>query len=243
MTINTAINLSIIIPALNEAKFIGQTLEQIERWLNQNEIQDDTEVIVVAADGGDDTAQIAERYASRFLNFIVIRPGEKVGKGRDVKIGMLAARGGYRVFTDADLATPLHHIKSVLAAFDEGYQVVVGVRDINKMHDTFMRRLSSIFSNWLIRRMLGLSIMDTQCGFKGFTADAASKLFEGLVTQGWGFDFEILSKCKENKISVKEVEIYDWEDPKGADGLAGESQLKAMFSTLKELRTVSKLNR
>ncbi|MDB4466635.1 glycosyltransferase [bacterium] len=232
--------LSVVVPALNEEKYIAETLIRLSDWLVQNGLDTDSEVIVVAAKGNDKTSSIADKHGERFYDFNLIEPGPKVGKGRDVQVGMLAAKGDVRIFTDADLATPLHHILPAMDKLHNGADVVIGVRNLRKLHKSIIRKYSSLLSNLIICKMLHLSISDTQCGFKGFTADAANFLFRDLTTMGWGFDFEILAKSTGRDYKIEELQILDWNDPKGVDGLAGESQLDAMIKTLGELRRLAK---
>ncbi len=230
--------LSLVIPAFNERMMIGSSLKEVAGFLKKHKLASSTEVIVVAADGGDGTADIAESYAKYFKRFRVIRPGPRVGKGRDVRIGLEQATGKYHIFTDADLATPLHHIVEMLDRLRSGADIVIGVRDLDSSHEDFMRRSTSRISNLAIRLVAAPGINDTQCGFKGFRAESSQLLIQKQTVLGWGFDFEYLAIARINGLSIVTVPINDWKDPKGEQGLVGDSQLSAMTSTLKELAKV-----
>lgn len=227
--------LSLIIPALREEQLIASTLQTVASYLKQHDMLDSTEVIVVAADGGDKTAEIAKANATIFKHFRLITPGKPVGKGRDVKLGMQQAVGDYWVFTDADLATPIKHLEEMLQRLEGGADLVIGVRDIKSMHEGLARSLSSRFSNMLIRVMAVAGISDTQCGFKGFTKEVGEQLFDLQTTKGWGFDIELLAIAQRRKYKIVPQKIDDWSDPKGDQGLSGDSQLGAMIRTLREL--------
>lgn len=229
------IELSLIIPALAEEQMIVSTLQEVAIYLQNEKSIGTTEVIVVAADGGDRTAELAKQHAKLFTHFKVIEPGKKVGKGRDVKLGVEAAHGAYIVFTDADLATPIHHLKKLEDSLRSGADVVIGTRAIKTVHETFERRMSSMVSNALIQLIVLPGIKDTQCGFKGFRADAAQRIFKQQQIMGWGFDIEILAMARKFKYKIVPQEIKDWSDPKGDNGLVGESHMGAMINTLKEL--------
>lgn len=233
---------SIVIPAYSEALLIVDSLNKVSKFL-KDDIQSykSTEVIVVAADSSDNTAGLAANQAKLFNSFTLIEPGKKVGKGRDVRAGMLAAKGDYILFMDADLATPVRHIKSAFDKLEKsGADLLIADRPLNKIHNTKSRRLKSVLSNLLIRFMATPGIKDTQCGFKVFKKEAAKKLFEPLETMAWGFDIEILVRAKALNYKIEKLKINDWFDPKEDNmGLVGESGLHALLNTLKELLIIS----
>jgi dolichyl-phosphate beta-glucosyltransferase len=230
---------SIVIPAYKEAKIIESSLQKLVEFLHTSKTYDDTEVIVVAAES-DDTAKIAKNMSAKFKSLVVIEPGPKVGKGRDVKLGMLAAKGDYVLFTDADLATPVHHITTAWEALEAGSEVAIGTRDIIKIHKGH-RVIMSLGANILTRFLLLPGIPDTQCGFKAFTKTARDVCFTELETTGWGFDFEVLVRARKAKLKIKQIDIKDWADPKLNEGLAGESGITATLNTLSEMYRVRKL--
>ena len=234
---------SIIIPAYKEAKYIGKTLTHLTKYLQKEKLKQETEIIVVAADGGDDTADIARSHAKNFASLDVYEPGDRVGKGRDVTLGFKHAIGDYQLFMDADMATPLKHIKPAFQELEQGADVVIGIRDLSKMHDTLKRKISSNMSNLSITMLAVAGISDTQCGFKGFTKQAAKTIFDRTVITNWGIDIEILAIADQHDMKIAEIALPDWKDPKGDDGLSGDSQLSAMLSTLKELFKIRKNKR
>ncbi len=234
-----SIKLSVVIPIYNEDRVLDATLTELEFYLREREMLDTTEVVcAVTCDGDDRSLDIAKAHASSFKHYQALDLGGRLGKGRTVAKGMLAAKGEHRLFTDADLATPAHHIPEMLEYLEAGSDVVIGVRNIKSMHDTFVRRVSSIISNALIQFLAAPGIKDTQCGFKGFTAEAAERIFKQQRVFGWGFDFEVIAMARKFKYKLSIVKIDDWSDPKGDAGLVGDSQLGAMVKTLRELAVV-----
>ena len=226
-----------MIPAFREALYIGRTLEALHDYLQARSLLDATEIVVVTADSPDDTPALAERGLARFPHRAHVYPGPKLGKGRDVRAGMLRATGEFVAFMDADLATPLAHIDALLEALHE-FDVVIGCRDLRKIHTRPSRTLSSRIANSLVQTLLLPGIRDSQCGFKGFRRDVVGPLFEPLVTMGWGFDIEILVRARKLGYSVEQLDLPDWCDPKGDDGLAGEVQWAARLRTLRELLSI-----
>lgn len=205
--------LSIIIGALREEKRIGKTLDALSIFLKKEGLYDSTEVIVVVADGGDNTLAVVEGLRSSFKNLRIIEPGKPVGKGRDVKVGMLSATGQIRLFMDADLATPLHHIKTVLTMFEnESPDIIIGTRRLTKIHKDIPRQLISLFGNFCFMLVSGFYSPDTQCGFKAFTAEATEVCFNKLTRMKWSFDMELLTIANVNKLQVQQISLNDWRD-------------------------------
>jgi glycosyltransferase involved in cell wall biosynthesis len=192
---------------------------------------------VVTADGPDATPAIAAASLAAFPHAKHLEPGAKVGKGRDVRCGMLATTGEAVVFMDADLATPLYHLDRMLELLGRA-DIVIGHRDLARIHDRWERTISSQLANRLVQATLLPGILDTQCGFKGFRAATVRPLFEPLVTMGWGFDFEILARARQLGYSTQQLALPDWHDPKGDEGLAGEVPWIARLRTLRELFAV-----
>ncbi len=230
-------DLSVVVPAFREGRYLGATLDALFAFLEARAVLDATEVVVVTADGPDQTVAIAKRSLERFPHRVHICPGAKVGKGRDVRAGMLRARGELVIFMDADLATPLHHVDAMLEQLQH-HDVVIGYRDLRNMHSDPARTASSVLANTFVQRLLLPGILDSQCGFKGFRAKAVAPLFEPLATKAWGFDIEVLVRARLLGYSIHQLPIRDWKDPKGDAGLAGEIQWIARFRTLLELLSI-----
>lgn len=229
------IPLSIVIPAFAEARYLPGTLRALRDHLAARGARSATEVIVVTADADDGTPDIARRELVAFPLAQHIEPGPKLGKGRDVRAGMLAARGEVVLFMDADLATPLAYLDPAVARIRAGHDVVIGCRDLARMHRALGRRLTSQLTNYLVRAALLPGIADTQCGFKAFRGSIVAELFGPLETLGWGFDLEVLVRARAAGAAIAELPIPDWADPKGDHGLAGERQWLARLRTLREL--------
>lgn len=206
-------DLSIVIPALREEKRIGKTLDGLAAYLRKDRLLQklNIEVLVVTAEGGDKTDQVSLSKKSKFNNLILLKPGSKVGKGRDVAYGMLRAKGKTIIFMDADTATPLWHISEFYEKqTQDKTDVLIGTRNLMKHHPDFLRRAVSSVGNILFHIMGGVWVEDSQCGFKMFTKDAARLCFSKLTIQGWGFDMEVLAIAKAQKMTIKTVRIDDW---------------------------------
>lgn len=218
--------LSIIIPAYREAERIGATISALAKFLAQRKY-DDVEVIVVSQDPH--THRIAALECKHHHDFRSIELRQRAGKGGAVRIGMFEARGTYKLFMDADLATPLRHLDEVYEFMDRGGDIAIAVRDINVTHTGF-RKFVSEFGNILTRLLLTPGIRDTQCGFKVFESSVAEQLFGRQIITGWAFDMEILAIARKLKYKVEIINADDWHDPK-QEGLVGDNNAKAALDS------------
>ena len=226
--------LSIVIPALNEEHRLPGTLKKLSVFL-ENEIDDyKHEVIVVVPEGTDKTLEVAKEHKNLFnCDYIIVEPGKKVGKGRDVKAGMLKATGDKIVFMDADLATPLHHLPRMLEKINSETEVCIGIRKIEEIHHSKLRSAVSRLGNLASKLLVGVYYEDTQCGFKGFTKNSTEKIFNKLTILGWAFDIELLAIAKIDGFKVSTIDINDWVDVEG--GNVTDNVIRSSLNTLREL--------
>lgn len=228
------IDTTFVIPAYNEQEVIAQTLDSLATYVRQHKAKLGVCEVVVVAAGNDKTAELAKGFAKKFDAMQIITPPSRVGKGRDVRLGLQAAQGAVRLFMDADLSTPLHHVLPMIEKLRGESDVVIGVRNLTAIHEGRARSLLSRASNLVIQTVLLPGYRDTQCGFKGFTAQAVERLFQQQRVQGWGFDLEVLRYAKEAHLRVAQLPIPDWYETRG-DDLRGERLGSAALTTLKDL--------
>lgn len=236
------IYLSIIIPTYNEVDRIGNTLHQIHEHIKNS--SKDYEVIVVDADSPDGTAQVANKSAKLFKHFKVLsagpKPAKRAIKGKQVKLGMLDARGEYVMFMDADLATPLKYLAEIENLAKANRPVGICVRNLQKSH-TGLRKLVSSMANFLVQLLILPGIKDTQCGFKAFRSDVAKEVFGRQTIVGWGFDMEVLAIARQLGFQIDTINVPDWKDVQHGETdktkLSGSkfSALKAAFQTFPDL--------
>ncbi len=199
--------LSIIIPALNEEKRLPATLETIRVFLNQQNYL--SEVLVVDSGSSDHTLQIAQDFAGSNPVVRVLHE-EQRGKGRAVRAGMLAARGKYRFFGDADLSMPIEEINRFLPPQLPDPQVVIASREVAgsvRYGEPEIRHLSGRVFNTLVRWIALPGLQDTQCGFKLFRDDIAEDVFQRQTIFGWTFDVEVLYIARLHGYTITEVGV------------------------------------
>jgi dolichyl-phosphate beta-glucosyltransferase len=224
--------LSVIIPAFNEEKRLPPTLMEIFEYLTKQNF--DSEIIVVSDGSTDRTCEIVEDLKSKIKNLKLICEKENRGKGYAVKIGMLQARGKYRLFTDADNSTPISEIEKFWPEFEKGADIVVASRDIKGAildpPQTLFRRFVGEVFKYLRKIIVGLwEIEDTQCGFKCFKGEVAEKIFPKAKIERFAFDPEILLIAKKMGFKIKEVPVY-WKND-----LQSKVKFKSMVKMLIDL--------
>jgi len=198
---------SIVIPAYNEARRLGATLERLLDYVAQENWNAE---IVVANDGSrDSTAEIVKSFAQRNpIVRLIENPGNR-GKGYSVRNGMLHAHGRVLLFTDADLSSPIEESEKLFAALSAGAAIAIGSRwvraELQTERQPFHRQLFGRIFNLLLRVVLGLKFKDTQCGFKAFTRTAADIVFPRQRIERWGFDPELLFIAERFDLKIAEI--------------------------------------
>lgn len=210
--------LSVVIPSYNEARNIKRgVLDEVLAYL---QAQSFTWEVLLSDDGSSDgTVAELEAFAAQHENVRVLT-NQHAGKAPTVKSGMLAARGEWRLFTDFDQSTPLKEVEKLLIFAKEGYDVIIGSREISgalRDKEPLHRHLMGKGFNFFVQLLAVPGVHDTQCGFKLFSAEATERLFTQLVVYGsaeqrtdaftGAFDVELLYLALKNNFKLKEVPI------------------------------------
>lgn len=202
---------SVVIPTYCEEMRIGATLGSVVGYLAA---QPYSAEVIVADDGSTDrTAQVVlEASSGAVVPVRLMRRAQNRGKGYTVREGMLAARGARRLFSDADLSTPIDELGNLLRVMDNtGAGVVIGSRalpdSVLEVRQPWYRESMGRAFNRIVRCVGLTEFPDTQCGFKLFTADAAQRVFPLQTVERFGFDVEILWIARSLGIRVEQVPV------------------------------------
>jgi dolichyl-phosphate beta-glucosyltransferase len=193
-------DVSLVVAAYNSATEIEQSLASVRAYFDKQPYPH--EVIVVNDGSSDGTAAILAAISRDYPQLRNLDNRGNLGKGHSIKRGVLRATGRFIFFTDADLAYPIEGIQAFLQPLWEGtHTVAVGSRvhasSVVHVHPRYFRyvyhrHLMSRIFNWLARTSLGVTVTDTQCGFKGFEAETARAIFSRVGISGFAFDIEVL---------------------------------------------------
>jgi len=200
--------LSIIIPSYNEELRLPPSLGLIADYINKS--GRDTEVLVVDDGSTDRTAAVAETFRERIPRLRVVPNEENRGKGYSVRHGMTEAGGDIVLFTDADLSAPIEEADKLIAAL-ETYDVAIGSRALDRnlitVHESGFREFAGIIFNKIVRAVLWLPFVDTQCGFKAFRRERCKIIFEQQRIERFGFDPELLYLARHHGLKSLEIPV------------------------------------
>jgi len=207
-----AASLSIVIPAYNEAVRLGNSLRTIVAYLQEN--WPDGELIVVDDGSSDNTAALARQAFEDCgkLRTSVISYKSNLGKGRAVRLGLLAARGDVALFTDADLSTPITETPKVVDPILRGEcDLTFGSRALDRrligQHQTWRREQGGRVFNLAVRLATGVPFWDTQCGFKAFRMSVCRPLVEAATVDRFGFDVELIYLAYRAGLRLREIPV------------------------------------
>jgi len=200
------LELSVIIPAYNEAERIVPLLHDLHQFYSK------AEIIVVDDGSTDNTPEIADAWGAK-----VILHQINQGKGAAVKTGVLAAQGDVIAFMDADMAVPLEYIDVALKAIENGADIVIGSRELHGsiVHRSFVRNLPGKTFSLMVRLLTRLPYKDTQCGFKFFKYPSTQMIFPELKNKGLIFDVEILLWAQQFNLNIVQIPV-EWHEKKGS---------------------------
>lgn len=206
---------SLILPVYQGESFVAGSVERVLAALDAEGAP--FELIVVDDGSRDHTwERLRELAAARGDERLrLLRLPRNGGKGLAVRRGMAAARGSFRLYTDADLAYPPANLGAVLGALRSGAEVVVASRchpdsrferEVGPLRVLLRRGLG-----WLFRALAylaGLGRMeDSQAGLKGFSARAAQRIFPALSIDRYAFDVELLGVARRLGLAVTDVPV------------------------------------
>jgi dolichyl-phosphate beta-glucosyltransferase len=195
--------LSVVIPSYNEEGRLPPTLARIGEYLAEQDYE--SEILVVDNASSDRTSEVARQAGATVL------AEPRRGKGAAVRTGMLAARGEYILFSDADLSTPIEEVEKLLAELRAGADVAIASRGLPESNlvkrQPWYRELVGRAGNLLVRMMAVRGIADTQCGFKLFPREIARRVFPAQRLTGAAFDVEVLFIVRHAGWKIAEVPV------------------------------------
>jgi glycosyltransferase involved in cell wall biosynthesis len=198
---NSVVDVSVVIPCLNEAQTIGICVEKARQALKEHNLNG--EIIVSDNGSSDDSVAIALSSGAR----VVHQP--KKGYGNAYLKGIASARGKYIVIGDADNTYDFLELYKFIEPLKKGADMVMGSRLKGNIHKGAMPFLHRYIGNPLLSALLNMmfrvKISDTHCGMRSFTRDAFNKLY--LKTPGMEFASEMIIKSAKARLKITEIPI------------------------------------
>ena len=229
--------LSIIIPAYNEGKRIGPTLDDYCNYFKH-----DTEIIVILNNCTDNTEDIVKEYLKKYPSNLTYYLYNKFpGKGAAVYYGFSKAKGDLIGFVDADKATSAEEYQKLIDAIGENDGVIASrfLPDSKISKRSLLRSITSVTFRIIVKLLFFMPYTDTQCGAKIFKKEVISKLLPEVEIKNMDFDVEILYMAKKKGFKIIEVPTV-WIDKSSSAVLGSPLNLLknsiTMFLTLFKIR-------
>jgi glycosyltransferase involved in cell wall biosynthesis len=216
--------ISIVIPAYNEEKRIGKTLENYGAFFkglkNKKEIKD-FEILIVINGTTDRTEEVVKEYKKKYPEIRYIL-SEKSGKGLAIVEGFresLVGKSELIGFVDGDMATPPEAFYDMIKNIGD-YDGIIADRWDKRSRivpkQSYFRRFISRGYNVIVRTLFLLPYKDTQCGAKLFRRRVLEGNINKIITYRWGFDIALLYCLrKESGARIKSIPTI-WHDKKGS---------------------------
>jgi len=234
-------DLSIVIPALNESKKIGRDVEEAATFLGGNGFSG--EIIVVDDGSKDKTAEVAKNInIPSTIKRNVIRYEHHRGKGYAIRTGIKQTTGEYVMFADSGCCVPYEDVLRGLKLLKNGdCDIAHGSRKMRGCHiektQSLYRRFCSKMFHWFVIHYMKVpaEFTDTQCGFKIYKGDVARHLYGECITEGFIFDIEIILRAQKEGYHIQEFPI-DWT----CDRDSRLSPTRSSWRVLSELITIKR---
>ena len=214
---SSSIDISIIIPVLDEAAIIEDSIDELIRWFAEARPQDKFEILIVDDGSTDATPEIVTKRELADSRIHLVRHGRNFGRGRAVRSGFQEARGRCIVTMDADLSYAPHHIGRLISP------ILAGEADItlasayhpeSKVENVPWRRmLTSRIGNWFLGLGTYGELHTVTCLVRGYSSNVVRTL--ELTNDGKDFHLEVVQKAPLLGFRLQEVPAHlKWRDRK-----------------------------
>lgn len=232
--------LSIVIPAYNEEARLPALLETLATTAEAAVAATGMALLetLVVDDGSSDRSRDVLKAGAeadpRLKPVFAYR--ENRGKGAAFAAGVHRAEGDYVLLADADLSTPIEELPKLTAAIAGGADVAIGSRAVEGAvveRGPLHRKVLGTGFNRIVRTLTGLSLHDTQCGFKLLPTNLAKRLLDEQLCPGFAFDVELLMRADREGMRIAEVPVLYLHDAR--------SRVRVTSASVGMLRDVTKI--
>ena len=233
------ISLSVIVPVYNEKPNIEPSAKGIIEALK--DYSDCTEILFVDDNSPDGTAEEINRVSASMKQVKLIQHGKKEGLGAAHKAGYESALGEYILCIDADLSQSPDDLLKIKNKLDDGYDLVIGSRYMDKgqqIGKSLLKNIGSRGMNLICRLFLGIGLKDCTHTFKGFRKNLFGELGAKLDQKGHPtFPVQFAFWAVHSGKRVAEIPIIFTEREEGR----GASKISVKRETIPFLRLVLRL--
>ncbi|MFQ5699442.1 MAG: glycosyltransferase family 2 protein [Myxococcota bacterium] len=238
--------LTIVLPVKDGEERLGETLDEVLRFIASEPRP--CEVIAVDDGSRDRTPEILRDYSSRHPCIRVLTHPHNRGKGAALRSGAEASRGEFLLALDADSSYAVRSVSSFIQALENGADAALGNRRDPRTRFTLHPRhfgyiglrhaLGWIF-NRVARRVVGIGVHDSQCGFKCLRGEIAREVFAKVRADRFSFDVELVSRLEGEQRAIVELPVlYTYREQKSTVQLVrdGRQMLRELLRIRREAR-------
>jgi glycosyltransferase involved in cell wall biosynthesis len=202
------VELSIVIPAMNEEVTVGEFIE----WCKEGVMRAGVAGQILIVDSStDNTPNIVLEHGGEVLRT------PKRGVGRAYLDAIPYIRGKWILMGDADLTYDFREIAPFVEEFRKGAEFIMGSRFRGSIEKDAMPKLHRYFgtplTNWILNRIYRSDYSDIHCGIRGVTRDALDRI--NITSDGWEYASEMVLKAARLKLTSAEVPIKFYKDREG----------------------------
>ena len=198
---NSQIELTILMPCLNEEDNIAYSIDEAQKYIQKKSLNG--EILVVDNASTDRSAEIATAHGAR----VVYEPNP--GYGQALRRGLKEAYGDVIIFGDCDSTYDFSDLDSLYLPLSENqYDFITGDRFAGQMENGAMswsHKLGVPFLSWCGRVKFGVKIHDWHCGIRGIRKDALQKCH--FQTTGMEFATEMIAEAARKGLRIGEVSV------------------------------------
>lgn len=217
MGTNDDIKLSLIVPAYNESAIILRNIDEIERWMGQNQPSVAYELIIVDDGSTDGMGALIDERAKTDPRLIALHHGRNRGRGRAIRTGFAGSRGDFVICLDADLSYSPDHIPRLLEPLQAGQADITLASAYHPEGSVtnvpFTRAIVSRWGNRVLSAGVRGKFSTVTCVVRGFTRETLQQL--ELINDGKDLHLEIIQKAELFGLRVIEIPAHlKWRDRK-----------------------------
>jgi glycosyltransferase involved in cell wall biosynthesis len=211
--------ISVLLPAYNEALQIERCIQEVERVVRS--FSGSYELIVAEDGSTDGTEKIVAELARSNPHLSLLHSSDRLGKGKAIKRALASTKGSVVVFMDVDLATSLDYLLKIVGLARSSQGMAIGSRHVKgaRVGRRVSRSLFSLAYNLFVRLLFLDGVRDHQCGFKAMSREIAQVLMGKCESEGFFFDTEMILWCKKLGFPVTEVGV-EWVEKREKRGSA-----------------------
>lgn len=211
------IDLSLIIPALNESSIIIGNVDELSEWMNKQQPGICYEIIVVDDGSTDGMTEILDEASISRDWLKVVHHSGNMGRGKGVRSGFEQSSGKYIICLDADFSYAPDHIPKLLEPLVKGESDITLASAHHPegeiINVPYQRKLLSKWGNWILGQGFGSDFYTVTCIVRGFTREVIENL--ELVNDGKELHLEIIQKAQLMGYRIKEIPAtLHWRDRK-----------------------------